>query len=58
LSTANAVLLGEGNSLVMSETVEAVMAGKTYLHCQVTGSNAGGVASASDYVYVYLPFRR
>jgi secreted trypsin-like serine protease len=58
LNTANAVLLGEGNSLVMSETVEAAMAGKTYLHCQVTGSNAGGVASASDYVYVYLPFRR
>lgn len=58
LNTTNAVLLGEGASLVMSETVEAAMAGKTYLHCQVTGSNAGGVASVSDYVYVYLPFRR
>jgi hypothetical protein len=58
LDTANAVLLGEGNSLVMSETVEVAMAGKNYLHCQVTGSNAGGVARVTDYVYVYLPFRR
>jgi secreted trypsin-like serine protease len=58
LNTANAVLLGEGNSLVMSEAVETAMAGKNYLHCLVTGSNAGGSAQATDYVYVYLPFRR
>jgi hypothetical protein len=34
------------------------VAGKNYLHCLVTGSNAVGAASVSDYVYVYLPFRR
>jgi secreted trypsin-like serine protease len=56
--SATATLLGEGNSLVMSEAVEAAMAGKNYLHCFVVGSNAGGVARTSDYVYVYRPFKR
>ena len=56
--SATATLLGEGSSLVMSETVEAAMAGKNYLLCVVVGSNAGGVARVSDYLYVYRPFRR
>lgn len=55
---ANAVEVGQGSSLVMSEAVETAMSGKGYLHCVVVGSNAGGSATASDYVVVYRPFRR
>jgi hypothetical protein len=55
---SNAVEVGQGNSLVMSETVETAMSGRGYLHCVVVGSNAGGSATASDYVVVYRPFRR
>lgn len=55
---ATANLLGEGNSLVMSEAIETAMAGKNYLICLVVGSNAGGSATFSDFVYVFKPFRR
>lgn len=55
---SNAVEVGQGSSLVMSEAVETAMSGRGYLHCVVVGSNAGGSASASDYVVVYRPFRR
>ena len=55
---ATANLLGEGSSLVISEAVETAMAGKNYLICLVVGSNAGGSATFSDFVYVFKPFRR
>jgi secreted trypsin-like serine protease len=52
-------LVGEGSFLVMSEGVEAAMAGKPYLHCVVTGSNLGGsIKLASFRVLVNLPFTR
>ena len=57
-NASGAFELGQGNSLVMSEAVETAMSGKNYLHCVVVGSNPGGSASASDYVYVNRPFRR
>jgi hypothetical protein len=52
-------LVGEGSFLVMSEGVEAAMAGRPYLHCVVTGSNLGGsIKLASFRVLVNLPFTR
>jgi secreted trypsin-like serine protease len=58
LDPTSATLLGEGSSLVMSETVEAAMAGKTNLFCMVTGSNLGGTIRLATYVGVTLPFKR
>jgi hypothetical protein len=52
-------LVGEGGTLVMSEGVEAAMAGKPYLHCVVTGSNLGGsVRLPSFRVLVNFPFTK
>jgi secreted trypsin-like serine protease len=56
--SARATLLGEGSSLVMSESVEAALVGRNYLHCVVVGSNSGGAATFVDSVYVYRPFTR
>ena len=58
LDPAVATLLGEGSSLVMSEAVEAAMAGKTNLFCMATGSNLGGTVRLATYVTVTLPFKR
>ena len=58
LDPSTATLLGEGSSLVMSEAVEAAMAGKTNLFCMATGSNLGGVVRLATYVTVTLPFRK
>lgn len=58
LDPSTATLLGEGSLLVMSEAVEAAMAGKTNLFCMATGSNLGGVVRLASYVTVTLPFRR
>ena len=58
LDLATATLLGEGSSLVMSETVEAAMAGKTNLFCMATGSNLGGTVRLATYVTVTLPFKK
>ena len=58
LDPSTATLLGEGVSLVMSEAVEAAMAGKTNLFCMATGSNLGGTVRLATYVGVTLPFKR
>lgn len=58
LDLASATPLGEGSSLVMSETVETAMAGKTNLFCMATGSNLGGTVRLATYVTVTLPFRK
>lgn len=58
LDLATATPLGEGSSLVMSEAVEAAMAGKTNLFCMATGSNLGGTVRLATYVGVTLPFKR
>jgi V8-like Glu-specific endopeptidase len=58
LDLATATPLGEGGSLVMSEAVEAAMAGKTNLFCMATGSNLGGTVRLATYVGVTLPFKR
>jgi secreted trypsin-like serine protease len=58
LDLATATPLGEGSSLVMSEAVEAAMAGKTNLFCLATGSNLGGTVRLATYVTVTLPFKR
>jgi V8-like Glu-specific endopeptidase len=58
LDLATATPLGEGSSLVMSEAVEAEMAGKTNLFCMATGSNLGGTVRLATYVGVTLPFKR
>lgn len=58
LDPTTATLLGEGSSLVMSEAVEAAMAGRTNLFCMVTGSNLGGTVRLATYVGVTLPFKR
>ena len=58
LDLATATPLGEGSSLVMSEAVEAAMAGKTNLFCMATGSNLGGTVRLATYVGVNLPFKR
>jgi len=54
----SAQVLGEGDSLVMSEEVEAATVGRNWIHCRVVGSNAGGSTSMGDYVFVNRPFRR
>ena len=52
-------LLGQGNTLTMSESIELAMSGKPYLYCVVTGSNLGGTAVISSFrVQVGFPFRR
>jgi hypothetical protein len=51
-------LLGQGASLVLSEEIEAATNGNNWIHCQVTGSNAGGSLKLGDYVLVNRPFRR
>jgi hypothetical protein len=53
-----AQILGEGQSLVMSEQVEAATVGRNWIHCRVVGSNAGGSTSMGDYVFVNRPFKR
>ena len=58
LDLATATPLGEGGSLVMSEAVEAAMAGKTNLFCMATGSNLGGTVRLATYVGVTLPFKK
>jgi secreted trypsin-like serine protease len=58
LDLATATPLGEGSFLVMSETVEAAMAGKTNLFCMATGSNLGGTVRLATYVGVTLPFKK
>jgi V8-like Glu-specific endopeptidase len=54
----SAQALGEGESLVMSEEVEAATVGRNWVHCRVVGSNAGGSTIMGDYVFVSRPFRR
>jgi secreted trypsin-like serine protease len=54
----SAQVLGDGESLVMSEQVEAATVGRNWIHCRVVGSNAGGSTSMGDYVFVNRPFRR
>jgi hypothetical protein len=54
----SAELLGQGNSIVLSEEIETALDGRNWLHCQVVGSNAGGSSSMGDYVLVNRPFRR
>jgi secreted trypsin-like serine protease len=54
----SAQVLGEGDSLVMSEEVEAATVGRNWIHCRVVGSNAGGSTSMGDYVFVNRPFKR
>lgn len=54
----SAQVLGEGESLVMSEQVEAATVGRNWIHCRVVGSNAGGSTSMGDYVFVNRPFKR
>jgi hypothetical protein len=58
LDPSTATLLGEGGSLVMSETIEAAMAGKANLFCMAIGSNLGGTVRLATYVGIVLPFKR
>jgi V8-like Glu-specific endopeptidase len=58
LDPSTATLLGEGGSLVLSETIEAAMAGKANLFCMATGSNLGGTVRLATYVGIVLPFKR